>query len=81
MPAARPPKLADRKLSAVSLRKLARAHTEAALQVLAEVATKGNSEVIADIGGDGAAGSRVWKIRFRNGWRCWGARTDFLSSD
>jgi len=43
MPAGRT-KLPDRKLSAASLRKLARAHTEAALQVLAEVATKGNSE-------------------------------------
>src|SRR5579863_2723332 len=54
MPAGRTPKLpdrklpvgklTDRKLSTASLRKLARAHTEAALQVLAEVATKGNSE-------------------------------------
>jgi hypothetical protein len=41
MPASKQP---DRKLSAASLRKLARAHTEVALQVLAEVATTGNSE-------------------------------------
>ncbi len=48
MPAAPPKlpkgKLPDRKLSAASLRELARTHTEVALQVLAEVATKGNSE-------------------------------------
>src|ERR1700712_4352614 len=36
--------LPERKLSTASLRKLARTHTKAALQVLAEVATKGNSE-------------------------------------
>ena len=36
--------LADGKPTAAVLRKLARAHTEAALQVLADVATKGNSE-------------------------------------
>jgi len=33
-----------RKPTAATLRKLARAHTEVALQVLAEVATTGNSE-------------------------------------
>lgn len=37
-------KAPERKLSTMSLRKLARTHTEAALQVLAEVATTGNSE-------------------------------------
>ena len=44
MPAGRTPKLPDRKLGSAALRRLARAHTEAAVQVLAEVATKGNSE-------------------------------------
>ena len=44
MPAARPPKQVQRKVSTASLQKLARVHTEVALQVLAEVATKGSSE-------------------------------------
>ena len=44
MPTGRPRKPADGKPSTASLRKLARAHTAVALQVLAEVATHGNSE-------------------------------------
>lgn len=49
MPAAPPAKPSkgaapDRKLSATALRKAARAHTEAALQVLAEIAATGDSE-------------------------------------
>lgn len=49
MSGAPPPKLPkrevpDRKLSAAALRKLARVHTEVAVQVLAEVATTGSSE-------------------------------------
>lgn len=44
MSAAPPPRQSSRKLSAVSLRKLARVHTEVAVQVLADVATKGTSE-------------------------------------
>ncbi len=37
-------KTAERKLSAASLRELARSHTVAAVQVLADVATTGSSE-------------------------------------
>lgn len=44
MPAALPPKLPVRKRSTTTLRKLAQAHTKAAVQALVEVATKGTSE-------------------------------------